>query len=311
MGRNGSNIWPYVIVGSAVGGAVGYLFMTESGRRIRRTIANPEELARNIARMMEHLGQEDQCRRHLELALSANPDFEQARILQTSLTDPATYRALPHGWDQIHLLAAVVGVRNVEGGAEEGEGGAREVFTTVGNWRQRHDVCFQGEVYHWSKHHEFMKVIDLPARTGRRFELALGRYEEEDRAMLEGHGWRVRRALDFSTDLDAYRRYLLDSRGEFTVAKDQNVRLRSGWFSERSAQYLAAGRPVITQETGFSNVLPTGEGLFGFSTPEEVVEAVDRVNSDYQRHSRGAVRLTREFFSHEVALRQMLRELGV
>ena len=84
--------------------------------------------------------------------------------------------------------------------------------------------------------------------------------------MLEEHGWQVRHALDFSTDADAYRDYIAGSRGEFTVAKDQNVRLRTGWFSDRSATYLAAGRPVISQETGFSNVFPTGEGLFGFST---------------------------------------------
>ena len=67
----------------------------------------------------------------------------------------------------------------------------------------------------------------------------------------------------FNRDLDAYRQYIGQSRGEFTVAKDQNIRLRSGWFSDRSASYLACGRPVITQETGFSNILPTGEGLFG------------------------------------------------
>ena len=88
--------------------------------------------------------------------------------------------------------------------------------------------------------------------------------------------------------MDAYRDYIAGSRGEFTVAKDQNVRLRSGWFSDRSATYLAAGRPVITQDTGFSNVLPTGEGLFGFSTMEEILAAVEAINSDYERHSRAA-----------------------
>ena len=89
---------------------------------------------------------------------------------------------------------------------------------------------------------------------------------DADQNLLAEQGWRVTPASEISTDLDAYRNYLQQSRGEFTVAKDQNVRLRSGWFSERSAQYLAAGRPVITQETGFSNALPTGRGLFGFST---------------------------------------------
>src|SRR5438045_4276595 len=102
--------------------------------------------------------------------------------------------------------------------------------------------------------------------------------------MLASHGWRVRPAAGLSEDIDVYRKYIVESRGEFTVAKDQNVRLRSGWFSDRSATYLAAGRPVITQETGFSNVLPTGEGLFGFSDMDGALAALDAVNSDYQRH---------------------------
>src|SRR6185437_1949530 len=138
----------------------------------------------------------------------------------------------------------------------------------------------------WSKHYEFLKILDLPDRVGRIFELALSSYEEADRKLLEGKGWKVRNALEFSTDIDEYRQYLWRSRGEFTVAKDQNVRLRSGWFSERSAQYLAAGRPVITQETGFSNVLPTGRGLFGFKTMDDILSAVDRINSDYEGHCR-------------------------
>ena len=135
---------------------------------------------------------------------------------------------------------------------------------------------FQGDVFHWSKHFEFLKFIDLPGKTSQPFELALGSYEDEDRSLLERHGWKLREALSVSTDVDAYRRYIGQSRAEFTVAKDQNVRLRSGWFSDRSATYLAAGRPVITQETGFSNILPTGEGLFGFSTMEEILQAVRR-----------------------------------
>jgi hypothetical protein len=194
---------------------------------------------------------------------------------------------------------------------ESGGPDARRTFTTVGNWRQRHDVRFRGEVYHWSKHHEFLKVLDLPRRSGQDFELALGRYEESDRELLEAHGWQVRQALDFSPDLDAYRNYLQGSRGEFTVAKDQNVRLRSGWFSERSAQYLAAGRPVITQETGFSNVLPAGRGLLAFSTLEEAVEAVGAVNADYECHCRAAAALARECFNYDVVLRRLLAEVGL
>jgi hypothetical protein len=185
------------------------------------------------------------------------------------------------------------------------------LFTTIGNWKQSGQVTFKGEVYTWSKHHEFLKFLDMPHRTGQELELALGSYEEGDRELLERNGWRVRHALSFSKDVDGYRDYIRGSRGEFTVAKDQNVRLRSGWFSERSAQYLAAGRPVITQETGFSNVLPTGLGLFAFSTIEEAAWAVESVNADYDRHRRAASEVAREYFASEVVLPRMLAEAGV
>jgi len=190
--------------------------------------------------------------------------------------------------------------------------GNAELFTTVGNWRQRwRDVRLGGETYRWSKHLEFSKFIDLPQSSGARFELALGRFEPEDQRMLEAAGWQVRNAPSFTMDIDAYRDYVARSRGEFTVAKDQNVRLRSGWFSDRSATYLAAGRPVITQETGFSNVLPVGEGLFAFSTMDEIVAAVDDVNSDYQRHCRAASQIARDYFNYDVVLSHLLREVGL
>ncbi len=189
--------------------------------------------------------------------------------------------------------------------------GPADTFTTIGNWRQLHrQVEFQGEIYYWSKHREYMTFLDVPTRTGQKFELSLSSYTPDDQALLESKGWRVLHALDFSTDLDAYRRYIGSSRGEFTVAKDQNVRLRTGWFSERSAQYLAAGRPVITQETGFSNVLPTGAGLFGFSTIEEITAAVDSINANYQAHLRAAAELARDYFNYDIVLPRLLEEIG-
>jgi hypothetical protein len=186
-------------------------------------------------------------------------------------------------------------------------------FTTVGNWQQPyHDVVFQGETYHWSKHFEYMKFLDLPCRRpDQAFELALSSYSDDDKKMLEERGWRMTHAMDISTDLDAYRGYVQQSRGEFTVAKDQNVRLRSGWFSERSAQYLAAGRPVITQETGFSNALPTGRGLFGFSSMDDILAAVDAVNSDYPRHCRAAAEIAREYFNYDKVLGQLMFDMGI
>lgn len=192
--------------------------------------------------------------------------------------------------------------------------GAGSTFTTVGNWEQRgRPVRFRGEVYHWSKHLEFRKFLDLPARTGQSFELALSptSVRPTDASLLAAHGWQVRDALSSHRDLDAYRRYIQGSRGEFTVAKDQNVRFRTGWFSDRSASYLAAARPVITQETGFSDILPTGTGLIGFSTLEEGIDAVQRVCADYARHSAAALAVAREHFDSDVVLRPLLAQIGV
>jgi hypothetical protein len=190
--------------------------------------------------------------------------------------------------------------------------GDAAVFTTIGNWRQRwRDVRLDGETYSWSKHLEFSKFIDLPQRSGASFELALGQYEPEDQRLLEAASWSVRNALSFTMDIDDYRQYIAASRGEFTVAKDQNVRLRSGWFSDRSATYLAAGRPVITQETGFSSILPTGEGLFGFETMDDVLAAIDNINSNYPKHCRAAEAIGRDYFNYDVVLRDLLDEAGI
>lgn len=184
-------------------------------------------------------------------------------------------------------------------------------FTSVGNWRQLHrQVEFLGEVYHWNKEYEFRKFINLPALTTQKFELALSSYEPADKEMIESHGWEVRHGLDISNDIMAYARYIGGSRGEFTVAKDQNVRLRTGWFSDRSATYLAAGRPVITQETGFCNVLPTGAGLFGFATMDDILGALETINGDYERSRRAARDIAHDYFSHEVVLKALLDELN-
>jgi ATP-binding cassette subfamily B protein len=186
-----------------------------------------------------------------------------------------------------------------------------DAFRTVGSWRQVwRDVTFRNEVYSWSKHHEFRKFLSLPVMTGARFELAMAALDDEDRALLTGNGWAVLDPQDVSQGMDSYREFVSSASGEFTVAKDQNVRMRTGWFSDRSATFLAAGRPVVTQQTGFSNVIATGTGLIGFSTPEEAAEAVRAVRSDPKAHSRAALDIAREHFSSDVVLKSMLDHLG-
>lgn len=190
-------------------------------------------------------------------------------------------------------------------------------FTTIANWRQSgKDLEWNGERYTWSKHHEFLKFLDLPERTSQPVELALALAADcaddaETVRLLTSHGWRIVNSMSFSTKIQPYRDYILGSRGEFTVAKDQNVRLRSGWFSDRSASYLTAGRPVITQDTGFGKFFPTGEGLFSFTTMDDILTAFEAVNSDYPRHSRAARAVAEECLKAETVLAKMIDDIGL
>jgi hypothetical protein len=186
-------------------------------------------------------------------------------------------------------------------------------FTTIGNYRQEgSDVRYKGEVYRWSKHHEWEKFLSLPARTEQTFDLALKIDRPSDAERLASHGWTIRSPVEMSLDVfGAYPEFVRGSRAEFTVAKDQNVRLRSGWFSERDACYLASGKPVISQDTGFSNVLPVGEGLFGVRTLDEAVDAVEEINGDYERHCRAARTLAEEYFRAEDVAARLLADTGL
>lgn len=185
-------------------------------------------------------------------------------------------------------------------------------FTTIANWRQQwRDVTVDGRTYTWSKDVQFGSVLSLPQVASARFELALSGYTAEDRETLTRHGWTVVDADRVSEDPACYRSYIRESRGEFTVAKEQNVALRSGWFSDRSATYLAAGRPVVTEETGFSNILPTGAGLHAFAALDDAVEAIELVTADYESSRRAAREIAREYFAAEVVLGAMLAHLGM
>jgi hypothetical protein len=189
---------------------------------------------------------------------------------------------------------------------------ATRYFTTIGHWDQSvKDLEYNGERYSWSKHREFLKVLELPRRTTQEFSLALAIDDPATVQMLEGYGWHVEDAYQVSETMESYREYVWGSRGELTVAKDMNVRLRSGWFSERSACYLAAGKPVITQETGFSKSIPTGLGLYAFQKLEDIPPAIEAINSDYPRHSQAAKAIAAEYFDAEKLLRQVMIEAGL
>ena len=184
-----------------------------------------------------------------------------------------------------------------------------ERFTTVATWKNAgKDISFRGQTYLWSKHINFLRVLDLPRRTKQPLEMAL---EVDDPAMpdlLMRNGWILADAYQVSRDLGTYQRHIQRSRGEFTVAKDLVARTRSGWFSDRSVCYLAAGKPVVTMDTGFGKYVPAGVGLLAFETVEEAAAALDEINRDYERHSREAVRIAQEYFAADRILSQLCRE---
>jgi hypothetical protein len=193
------------------------------------------------------------------------------------------------------------------------DAGPGRAYTTVGEWDSRgRDLTYRGETFQWRKRTEWLRYLDLPARTTAQFEMAMNvRSVPDDLELLEAHGWRVVDPLAVSIDPWRYREYLCGSRGEFTVAKDMNLRMRSAWFSDRAACYLAAGRPVVEQDTGFGDVLPLGPGLHAFYTVEAAAEAVGMIEADYDRASAHATEVAREYFAAEKVLGRLLREVGL
>ncbi len=190
-------------------------------------------------------------------------------------------------------------------------GGA--VFSSVANWNTGglKDIEWRGDKYLWSKSLEFLKFVEAPARSGETFELATDIKDAATRERFLAQGWRFTSPDQMSIDHDLYRRYLQDSKGEFTVAKDQYVRLNTGWFSDRTACYLAAGRPAITQETGFTRHYGENRGLFAFRTLDEIPEAVRAINADYPAHCRAAYEVAAEYFEATKVLASLLDRAGV
>jgi len=187
------------------------------------------------------------------------------------------------------------------------------VLTSVANWSTSglKDISWRGKKYLWSKSREFLRFIAAPKKSGETFELATNIKDEKTRKKFLRNGWRFRSPHDLSVDYWLYRDYVRRSKGEFTVAKDQYVRLNTGWFSDRSACYLAAGRPVIIQETGFTKIYGGDAGLLSFRSLGEIVDAARMIKADYAKHSRAARNLAREVFEAEKVLRSLLERAGV
>jgi len=184
-------------------------------------------------------------------------------------------------------------------------------FSTIGSWdAQGRDIIHEGKRLSWRKCEKYERIIDLPSRLSDVvLDLTMSGMKD-DAQRFAAHGWNVKDALVVSRDIWGYHDYILDSKGEFTVAKEQNIQLKSGWFSDRSATYLAAGRPVIVEDTGFGTYLPLGEGLVTFDGVDNAKASIENVLSDYPRHRAGARRIAEEFFDSDKVLTHLLSSCG-
>jgi hypothetical protein len=185
----------------------------------------------------------------------------------------------------------------------------RPAFTTVMNWSSYKPVVFDGRKYA-QKDVEFAKFLDLPGRVAPiPLELAVnavGKCAATPVERLSSHGWRIVDPAKVCPDIETYRAYIGSSRGEWSVAKNGYVAGQPGWFSCRSACYLASGRPVVVQDTGFGEVIPTGRGVLTFSDVEGAVGALRQVDSDYQRHASAALDIAAEYFDSTKVLRRLV-----
>lgn len=184
-------------------------------------------------------------------------------------------------------------------------------WTTVMTWDNFHRRIEHDGVIYGTKELEFIKIEKLPSLTGSAFELAVGGSKEAPYEHWRMLGWEIVDSHAVSKTTRDYQSYIQASRGEFSVAKNLYVATRSGWFSCRSVCYLAAGRPVVVQETGFSDFIPAGEGLLAFSTLEKALQAIAAVESNYEHHQEAAREIARKYFAANVVLGELLGQVGL
>jgi len=185
-------------------------------------------------------------------------------------------------------------------------------FTTVASWRGAYGpLTWRGRSY-GVKAHQFRRFLDVPSRTRLPFQIALDLHPADaaDRRRLRRHGWRVTGSESVATTA-SFADYVRSSGAEFSVAQGVYVETCSGWFSDRTVRYLASGRPALVQETGFSRILPVGDGLLSFRTPDEAADRARAIVDDYATHALAARRITEEHFSPAPALATLLDATGI
>jgi hypothetical protein len=184
-------------------------------------------------------------------------------------------------------------------------------FTTIASWRGSYGPVQVGDKTYGLKLHEFRKFIEVPRLVGGEFEIALDIHpaEERDLQLLRENEWQLVDPKRVAGDPVQYRRYVQNSAAEFSVAQGIYVDTNSGWFSDRTVRYLASGKPVLVQDTGFARYLPVGEGLLTFRTLDEAAAGARSIAGAYDRHSRAARRIAEEYFESGKALRQILEQI--
>jgi hypothetical protein len=185
-----------------------------------------------------------------------------------------------------------------------------DALTTVGHWRSYGSLENDG-VFYGQKAHSLRRFIALPTSTEYQFMLALAIHADErrDLAAMAANGWHLIDPARIAGTPVKYQQFIQGSKGEFGIAKSGYVASRCGWFSDRSLCYLASGRPVLAQETGFSDFIPTGEGLFAFESTEDVLLAIDELKANYIRHARAARAIAQEIFNSDAILSRLLDRL--
>jgi hypothetical protein len=184
-------------------------------------------------------------------------------------------------------------------------------FTTVSSWAGSKHTFEYGGVYSGDKADEWRRFAELPRRTGKPMEIALKIHPAwvEDIELLQGNGWALRDAAELDS-VSAYRTYMAGSRAEFSIANARYVRFDTGFFGDRTARYLASGRPALVQSTGFERHLPVGEGLMTFETLEEAAAGLEEIDGRWEAHARAAREIAVEHFDSDRVLSGLLSEVG-
>jgi hypothetical protein len=188
---------------------------------------------------------------------------------------------------------------------------AHASFTTIANWAGYGELQHRGKTFK-PKYSEFVRFAELPQRTPQPLELCMKNYDLHDSRIqdLVKNGWSLRNATKQIDSLEAYRLYISNSRAEIGIAQNAYVQAHSGWFSDRSAHYLASGKPVLAQATGFEDHLPTGAGLIPFTCLDEAVQGIEEINANYKRHCEAARQIAVDYFDYRKVLPEMLRIAG-